>query len=149
VKIGIVGHSSDNIDEALGSRLLDRMISAMTKHNINCKDSHIEIVSGLTNIGVPKLAYKIADKLKYIKVGISAEQAYEVKCGVYPVDKEIIVGQKFGDESSVFIEYIDCLVRVGGGKQSANEVRLFKEKCLMLKLDVKERLIEKEFAMRS
>jgi len=147
MKIGIVGHSSDKIDEELGSKLLDQMISKVA--SVNTISADIEIVTGLTNIGVPKLAYKIADKRNYLKVGISAQQAYEVKCGVYPVDKEIIVGQKFGDESTAFIDYIDYLVRVGGGNQSANEVKLFKSKCALLNWDIKERLQEQEFKLGS
>ncbi len=147
MKIGVVGHSSDNIDETLGSTLLDQMISKIVA--ITTMSEDIEIVTGLTNIGVPKLAYNIADKRNYSKIGISAQQAYEVKCGVYPVDKEIIVGQKFGDESTVFIDYIDYLVRVGGGTQSANEVKLFKDKCSILNWDIKERLLEQEFKLGS
>jgi len=147
MKIGVVGHSSNNIDENLASKLLDQMISKIASVNKMSKD--IEIVTGLTNIGVPKLAYKIADKRNYSKIGISAQQAYEVKCGIYPVDKEIIVGQKFGDESAVFIDYIDYLIRVGGGNQSASEVQLFKDKCSILNWDIKERLLEQEFNLGS
>jgi len=147
MKIGVVGHSSHDIDEKLGSKLLDQLISRIVSLNTMSED--VEIVTGLTNIGVPKLAYKIADKRNYLKIGISAQQAYEVKCGVYPVDKEIIVGQKFGDESIAFIDYIDYLVRVGGGNQSANEVKLFKGKCSLLNWDIKERLHEQEFKLGS
>ena len=32
-----------------------------------------------------------------------------------------------GDESVRFIEYIDCLVRVGGGKQSMKETEMAKD----------------------
>jgi len=145
MKIGIVGHSANNIDEKLGSKLLDQMISEIV--SINTMSENVEIVTGLTNIGVPKLAYQIADNRSYFKVGISAQQAYEVKCGVYPVDTVIIVGQKFGDESAAFIEYIDYLVRLGGGKQSANEVELFKDKCSLLNWDIKEHLFEQEFKL--
>lgn len=60
-----------------------------------------ELVSGLTNMGIPKLAYEIADKKGWTTVGFSAEEAKEYEC--YDVDKEIIVGKKFGDESEEFI----------------------------------------------
>lgn len=145
MKIGIVGYSSHNIDEQLGFALLDKMISRIVA-NHSGRDP-IEIVTGLTNIGIPKLAYQIADLNHYQKIGISAQQAYEVSCGVYPVDKEIIVGEKFGDESQVFVAYIDYLIRVGGGKQSASEVRLFKEKCKALHWDVDNRLAEQAFSL--
>ncbi len=145
MKIGIVGHSSNRIDEELGLALLETMISRLVASKANTGD--VEIVTGLTNIGIPKLAYQIADKHRYVKVGISAQQAHEVNCGVYPVDKEIIVGKKFGDESDAFIEYIDYLIRVGGGKQSAAEVKLFKEKCSILDRDVNKHLFEQAFEL--
>ncbi|MFT7121906.1 MAG: hypothetical protein ACJAZ9_002094 [Neolewinella sp.] len=50
----------------------------------------------------------------------------KVKSGVCPVDKAILHGEKFGDESAGFVEYVDGLIRVGGGPQSRKEVELFK-----------------------
>lgn len=145
MKIGIVGFSSKHINEQLATTLLEDMICKIAA---GCSSSEeVEVVTGLTNIGIPKLAYQIADKHKFIKVGISAQQAYRVKCGIYFVDKEIIVGEFFGDESQTFVDYIQYLVRVGGGKQSASEVNLFKEKCHSLQWDTTERLYEKEFQL--
>jgi hypothetical protein len=143
MKIGIVGFSSKHINEVLGAQLLEQEFSKIVSSYSS--EASVEIVTGLTNIGIPRLAYQIADKRNYLKVGISAQQAYQVKCGVYPVDKEIIVGEVFGDESQVFVDYIDYLVRVGGGKQSAHEVSLFKEKCSHLNWKLCERLFEQEF----
>ncbi len=145
MKIGIVGYSAKNIDEKLGTQLLEQAIFNLITSK--SKEDAVEIVTGLTNIGIPKLAYQIADRQGFIKIGISAKQAYQVKCGVYPVDKEIIVGEVFGDESQTFVDYIDCLVRVGGGKQSAHEVQLFKEKCLRINWKLSERLVECEFLL--
>tara|TARA_R110001599_G_scaffold306849_1_gene513383 strand:- start:94 stop:537 length:444 start_codon:yes stop_codon:yes gene_type:complete len=145
MKIGIVGYSSKKIDENMGTQLLEQEISKIViSHS---KAESVEIVTGLTSIGIPKLAYQIADKRNYIKTGISAQQAYLVKCGVYPVDNEIIVGEVFGDESQTFVDYIDYLVRIGGGKQSAHEVALFKEKCVQLEWNLSERLFEQEFQL--
>lgn len=145
MKIGIVGFSSKHIDEGLGAQLLEQEISKIV--SLHTSEHHVEIVTGLTNIGIPKLAYQIADKRCFIKVGISAQQAYQVKCGVYPVDRVIIVGEVFGDESQTFVDYIEYLVRVGGGKQSAHEVALFKEKCSNLNWNLSERLFEQEFQL--
>ncbi len=145
MKIGIVGYSSKHIDEQLGIQLLSQELSKITSSSK--ATGTIKIVTGLTNIGIPKLAYQIADQQHYIKIGISAQQAHQVKCGVYPVDKEIIVGEVFGDESQTFVDYIDYLVRIGGGKQSAHEVRLFKEKCIRLNWTLAERLFEQEFSL--
>ena len=122
-KIGVVGYSDDkkfdqNIAKALLTIALDIVESDMD-------DSEYELVSGMTNMGVPKLAYDIAKENGWKTVGFTAEEAKEYDC--YGVDEEIIVGKKFGDESEDFIKYIDCLVRVGGGKQSIKETEMAKE----------------------
>lgn len=146
MKIGVVGFSQNNIDEALARNIL---INAF--HQILERHSHhqsIEIVSGLTNIGIPKIAYQIADEFGFIKVGISAARALQVKCGIYHVDQQIIEGKEFGDESITFINYIDFLIRVGGGKQSHQEVKLFIEKCARHGINASDALIEHEFSLR-
>ena len=33
----------------------------------------------------------------------------------------IIVGKEWGDESETFLNKIDCIVKIGGGKQSEKE----------------------------
>ena len=45
-------------------------------------------------MGIPKLAYKIADKKGWKTIGLSAQEAKEYDC--YDVDEEIIFGEKFG-----------------------------------------------------
>ena len=98
-------------------------------------------MSGYTNFGVPQIAYELADKCGFITVGFSAKQALQVKSGVYPVNKVIIKGEKFGDESTDFVANIDALIRIGGGKQSRHETELFKH----LHADKPIRSILKEF----
>jgi hypothetical protein len=84
-------------------------------------------VSGYTNSGVPKIAYELADKFEFTTVGFSVEQALNTRSGVYSVNKVILVGKKFGDESEDFVQYIDGLIRIGGGKQSRKETAMFKK----------------------
>jgi len=146
MKIGVVGYSKDNLDENEARNILIKSFHQLIETNKNY-DEPIEIVSGLTNIGIPRIAYQVAEELGFIKVGISAERALEVKCGIYRVDKQIIDGKDFGDESRVFISYIDFLVRVGGGKQSHEEVKMFIEKCVEHGINVSEKLIENDFAL--
>jgi hypothetical protein len=40
----------------------------------------------------------------------------------------MIIGENWGDESSAFLDEIDVIVRIGGGKQSLTEVQTFKDK---------------------
>ena len=125
LKIGIVGFSRNQFDKKTAIlKLRNKLEYLLERHT----DKEIEVVSGYTNIGVPRIAYRLADDMNLITVGFSAKQALKVRCGVYPVKKEIIVGERFGDESEAFIEYIDVLIRIGGGPQSRKEAALFKEK---------------------
>lgn len=142
MKIGVVGFSHENINHDLARTLLRQSFHQLMQRHPH--DKPIEIVSGLTNIGIPKIAYEIADELGFITVGISAERALHVKCGIYYVDKQMIEGKEFGDESRVFIDYIDYLIRVGGGKQSHREVEMFVEKCALSGIDINDTLIEQE-----
>ena len=125
IKIGVVGFSQNHFDQNMGLKKLKKIIDQiMTNQNTK----KFELVSGYTNSGVPRIAYELADTLGLITVGFSAKQALDASSGVFPVNKQIIVGNKFGDESKAFIQYIDILIRIGGGKQSRHESELFKKK---------------------
>jgi len=146
MKIGVVGYSKENLDEKQAKNILIKSFQELIEKHQRGHEP-IEIVSGLTNIGIPKIAYQIADELGFMTVGISAERALQVRCGIYNVHKQIIEGKYFGDESIKFINYIDFLVRVGGGKQSHQEVKIFIEKCAEYGINVADRLIEKDFSL--
>jgi len=125
-KIGVVGYSDDKkFDQTIAKALMAIALDIVEKQ---FKSSQYELVSGLTSCGIPKIAYEMADANEWITVGLSAQEAKKYDC--YDVDKEIIRGEKFGDESEYFIDYIDCLVRVGGGKQSIKETKMAKDKGL-------------------
>lgn len=79
-------------------------------------------VSGATNLGVPALAYQAADALGLQAVGFTAEAARG-----YPLarlDRLVVVGRRFGDESEAFVSACDALWMIGGGPQSEAEARL-------------------------
>lgn len=124
IKYGIVGFSRNQFDKQSANQILSNLFDKIKEKH---KGKEIEIVSGYTNSGVPKIAYKLADKLGFITVGFSAEQALKVRSGVYPVKKVILKGNKFGEESQDFIRYIDGLIRIGGGPQSRKEMEMFKQ----------------------
>lgn len=83
----------------------------------------IEVVAGLTNIGIPRLAYEEAAKLGMITVGFAPDESLN-----YPhhhVDKIVYQGEGWGDESAAFLDYCDMLIKVGGGEQSEAEFKTF------------------------
>ena len=123
IKYGIVGFSRNQFDKKAAFLILDKLFEVISKKH---KNKEVEIVSGYTNTGIPKIAYELADKYGFTTVGFSAKQALSTRSGVYPVKKIIIKGKKFGDESLDFIKYIDGLIRIGGGQQSRRETEMFK-----------------------
>lgn len=105
-----------------------------------------ELVSGLTNQGVPRLAYELAAALGMRTVGVSARQALRVRAGLFPVDERVIVGERFGDESAVFLARIDVLIRIGGGPQSRREAEAFRAQLEQRGAPVEQHLVEREVA---
>ena len=122
-KVGVVGYSGAKFNEDVAKALLAIAFDVVEEYN---ESKEYELVSGLTDVGIPGIAYRMAKRRGWKTVGLSAAEAKEYDC--FPVDEEIIVGENFGDESKEFISYIDCLVRVGGGKQSLDETELAKKK---------------------
>ena len=123
MKIGVGGFSRSQFDKKMAILKLRNVLEKLT---IGKPPASIEIISGYTNMGVPRIAYRLADDMGFKTVGFSAKQALRVRAGVYPVKEVILEGERFGEESQKFIEYIDILVRIGGGPQSRKEVELFK-----------------------
>jgi len=146
LKIGVVGYSRSNIDEQLARNLLQACFKKFILQ-ASVGRLQVEIVSGLTNAGIPKVAYEIAAQWQLKTVGISARESFQAECGVFPAMKQMIIGQNYGDESAAFIKYIDCLARVGGGKQSLREVEMFKEKLHHDPKLLANWLIERELAL--
>jgi hypothetical protein len=141
LKIGIVGFSRNAFDKPAARVLLREHLNGLVVRHPN---RAIEIVSGYTAQGVPLIAYELAKEFKMITVGFSAKQALQVRAGTFPCDKEIIVGERFGDESEAFVRYIDGLIRIGGGPQSRREVELFRT--LHPEEEIERRLLEEEVA---
>jgi len=121
LKIGFVGYSSTDFAFSKGKDAVHEKFETLCN-----KYDKFVVVSGLTNIGIPALVYSEAIFRGLKTVGFSAKEAKEYDC--FPVDEEILIGNNFGDESDEFINYIDVLVRIGGGKQSRKEELAAREK---------------------
>ncbi len=123
VKVGVVGFSAQKFDKELANSLLETMFSEIERMYQGEKFS---CVTGLTDLGIPALAYRCATGKRWETVGIACKKAMEYNC--YSVDEAIIVGSEWGDESDEFIKYIDVLIRVGGGNQSKKEEQMARKK---------------------
>jgi hypothetical protein len=129
VKIGVVGYSSAKFNEDIAKALIaisfDTIELVEDFHKYN--EDNV-VVSGLTDLGIPALAYREAKKRGWKTKGIACKKAEEYD--LYPVDETEIVGDDWGDESETFLNAIDVLIRIGGGDQSIDETQKAKDKKL-------------------
>ncbi len=76
-------------------------------------------------MGIPALAYREAVKRGWRTVGVACAKAKDYD--LFEVDEKHIVGEEWGDESERFLDMIDMMVKVGGGKQSKEEAEKAKK----------------------
>jgi hypothetical protein len=131
-RVGVCGFSDKKFDKEKALEYLKEAFDSLSKGK-----SNITLVSGLTDLGVPGIAYKEAKKRKYKTVGIACKKASDYKC--FDCDEIHLIGDNWGDESETFLDSIDALVRVGGGKQSLEETKKAKKRNLkVLEFDLEE-----------
>jgi len=126
--IGVLGYSAQKFDVMKAGTLIKKgFIDLISKYNTDFKP--VEIVSGLTDVGIPAIAYHLAKHYKYRTIGIAPWIALdpEEDFPIYPVDDQQIIGDTWGEESKHFVNYCDVFLRVGGGKQSHQEITLAKQ----------------------
>lgn len=110
LRVGVVGYSNQDFNRDAALLLIQEAFDNLDPA------ANIEIVSGLTDLGIPALAYEEATRRGWRTMGVACAKAFEHPC--FPVDDVIIRGESWGDESSVFLTMIDSLIRIGGGVQS-------------------------------
>lgn len=124
--IGVIGYSDKSCETNYARSQVQQAIldvATLLKVDFFTKETSPSICSGLTDIGVPSIAYKFASLFDLHTIGIACSKATEYPC--FNVDEKIIVGDNWGDESETFLKKIDALVRIGGGKQSEKEWETF------------------------
>lgn len=117
LRIGVVGYCPPTKFDEVEARHM--IVEAYDQIEKLYPDTSKAVVSGLTNVGVLKIAYQEAQKRKWRTVGIACAKVTEHE--LFPVDEKIIVGENWGDESSAFLSAIDLIIRIGTGKQSITE----------------------------
>lgn len=116
VRIGIIGYSAQDFNKLKAREIINNEYD-----NLEAKyGNNITIVSGYTALGIPKIAYELADERGWKTVGVACKKAQNFE--TYNVDKRIIEGEDWGDESDEFLNRIDLLLKVGGGEQSKKEI---------------------------
>lgn len=122
LNIGVVGYSGQKFDEEVAKEYLAKAFDVIEEL---APDQEKVVVSGLTDVGIPALAYREATKRGWKTMGVACKKAEEYD--LYPVNYKTIIGEEWGDESKHFLSSIDMMVRVGGGKQALREVEEFKQ----------------------
>jgi len=119
----VVGYSGQSFDE---DQALDLVRTAFDTITDRYPQHDVTVVSGLTNVGIPAIAYAEAARRGWRTAGVACARAAQYNC--YPVDEEpVLIGKEWGEESRAFIENINVLIRVGGGKQAHTETAMAKE----------------------
>jgi len=121
LNIGVVGYSGTPFDVEEAKRLLNIGLDAVLADNPTA--TSVNLISGLTDLGIPALAYRIAVERGWETTGVACAKAEKYDC--FAVTTRTIVGNDWGDESQTFLAACDVIVRVGGGKQSLAEVAEF------------------------
>lgn len=125
-RLGVVGYCPPTkFDENEAKK---NIVEGYNQFDLDFPSREIVVVSGLTSVGVLKLAYEEAKRRGWKTAGVACKQAYAFKNNWFPVDEEpIIIGDNWGDESLAFVSSIDALVRIGVGKQSIREAEFVKK----------------------
>lgn len=126
IKIGVVGYSAQKFKELTAKAYINDAFNLIQMHYGD--EVKYQVWSGLTNLGIPKLAYENAVERKWETFGIAPRCAE--KYDLFPCGVVKFVGTDWGDESQTFINNIHILVRVGGGDQSKAEVKMAQERGL-------------------
>jgi len=127
LRIGVIGYSKQEFDKSVAVGMIRRAYDVID--NL-CPERTKAVVSGLTDVGIPALAYREAVARGWRTIGIACSKAEKYEC--FPVDEKIIEGSEWGQESPRFIESIDVLVRVGGGDQSVRETAECKKRGMLI-----------------
>ncbi len=124
LRVGVVGYSTQPFDQTQALRLIRQAFDTVVGRY---PQATITVVSGLTNLGVPRLGYEEAARRGWRTAGVTLEYRLHRQDPLFPVDERIIVVGRRGDDSPIFLATIHVLVRIGGGPLSLAETAAFKQ----------------------
>lgn len=123
IRVGVVGYSSQKFNKI---KAWDLLKEGFEQIKSDSNTNKLMVISGLTDIGIPSLAYYIARQNGWNIGGIGPERALEYKW--FPMsndgDELVISGEDWGDETPKFLDSVDVLLRIGGGVQALYETQL-------------------------
>lgn len=121
LKIGFAGPCPPTtFDEALAEQLINETLDRIVADHVSFEYA---LVSGHTDVGALKLAYKAASDRGWWTIGIASTKAKEHP--LFDVDEKISnpAWTEWGSESERFVEEFDVLFVLGDGPQGLREAR--------------------------
>jgi len=151
--VGLVGFSDLEADQVEESRMfIETVFRALLKRYPN---NQINLISGLTDYGIPSLGYSTAKALnivnrniqwKLIGIAPAVAEAKDDPCQIFPVDEKHIKGEKWGEDSEFFVNSVKhILIKVGGGYQANHEADELRKRGVIIieyKLQIKKELLD-------
>jgi len=119
--IGVIGQSSQS--SAFEEEVWNKVSVELNRLGGNKTD--VMVMGGLTDTpSAHRAAYHIARMKGWNVGGIACEKASKHKWFPMNQDGDVlkIAGKHWGDEMEEFINSVDVLIRVGGGKQQSEDV---------------------------
>lgn len=117
MKIGVIGYSAQKFDEQEALEILRSFFSTLPTES--------EIVVGYTDLGIPGLAVKVAREFGFKVRAVANQKDLQPKYANNHPDVDVLVTDdewvEREDESPWFVDYVDKILRIGGGNQSKNE----------------------------
>jgi hypothetical protein len=119
IRLNLITFSAKKFDEAGMTTFMENMFRGMREGGVAGTD--VALNGGLTDLGGIKIGYKTGAAAGVELVGITAGKA--AMYDVAKVDKAIALGNKFGEESPLFLSIGNVTLVVGGGAQGRTEAR--------------------------
>ena len=128
LRVGIAGFSRPDFDREQTERVLRAVFFSLARQWAPQSASRVTVVAGLTDVGISSIGYRLAEELGWRTRGVASLQAFGHPW--FPVDRALLSGSRWGDESQAFIGQIDAFVRVGGGHIARNEEKMARDRHL-------------------
>ena len=116
--LGVMGYAgpfaNPGVEDAAQTALAEQLEQARQRHG-----DRLAVASGATDAGVLALTYRWCARLGVTAIGITCEAGRRLP--IAALDWLVPVGERFGDESALFVDICSAFVVLGGGEQSRRE----------------------------
>lgn len=116
--LGVMGYTGAFEDPAVEAAAAAALSTQLERAHAACGE-RLAVASGATDSGVLALAYRWCAERRVTAIGVTCEAGRTLP--IAAVDWLVPVGERFGDESALFVDICDRFVVLGGGEQARRE----------------------------